>query len=297
MKIEKRTLIKCLLSIALFAYLLTAVVVSRHVVAATPFNGIDICVNDTLNTGFITADDVNKIIGDPMKKLDTLKRGEINTLVIEKKLDACDNIESSRVVILANGVLRIDVTPMIPVARVFPAGKQSYYVNAAGKRITARPDNNIDVPIISGKIPDVAAVKPLLPMLAKLKNDPAAEAWASQIDINRRGDITIIPAVLGHIVVFGDTADFQSKIDRLKTFYREVMPVKGWNYYDTISVKWGGRIVATRRKKDVKVLNVVTDTIDDVPDDAMMTSNPEIMREQAERSNKTKQKNANKATN
>ena len=27
------------------------------------------------------------------------------------------------------------------------------------------------------------------------------------------------------------------------------MPVKGWTYYDTISVKWQGQVVATRREK------------------------------------------------
>ncbi len=27
------------------------------------------------------------------------------------------------------------------------------------------------------------------------------------------------------------------------------MPVKGWDFYDTLSVKWGGQLVATRRVK------------------------------------------------
>ncbi len=31
--------------------------------------------------------------------------------------------------------------------------------------------------------------------------------------------------------------------------YRKVLPVKGWLYYDTISVKYSGQVVATRAKK------------------------------------------------
>ena len=45
----------------------------------------------------------------------------------------------------------------------------------------------------------------------------------------------------------------ENKFNRIKTFYKEVMPVKGWNYYDTISVKWRGQVVTTRRDKQ-KVL-------------------------------------------
>ena len=33
--------------------------------------------------------------------------------------------------------------------------------------------------------------------------------------------------------------------------YHKVLPVKGWDYYDTISVKWGGQVVATRRLKSI----------------------------------------------
>ena len=46
------------------------------------------------------------------------------------------------------------------------------------------------------------------------------------------------------------------------------MPVKGWTYYDTISVKWGGRIVATRRNKELEniALNAVFEDFDESDD-------------------------------
>ena len=37
----------------------------------------------------------------------------------------------------------------------------------------------------------------------------------------------------------------------LQLFYRKVLPKKGWNEYDTISVKFKDQIVATRRIKPV----------------------------------------------
>ena len=34
--------------------------------------------------------------------------------------------------------------------------------------------------------------------------------------------------------------------------YQKVLPIKGWNYYDTISLKWDGQAVASRSIKPVK---------------------------------------------
>ncbi len=42
----------------------------------------------------------------------------------------------------------------------------------------------------------------------------------------------------------------KDKIHRLMRIYQDVLKVKGWNYYDTLSVKWRGQVVATRRMKD-----------------------------------------------
>lgn len=59
------------------------------------------------------------------------------------------------------------------------------------------------------------------------------------------------------------------------------MPVKGWNYYDTVSVKWNGRVVATRRTKRLpqSVLNMYIDSLaaDDARDyvDESVTMPPE----------------------
>ena len=49
----------------------------------------------------------------------------------------------------------------------------------------------------------------------------------------------------------GNASDFENKFAKLKLFYREVMPKRGWNAIDTISVKWNHQIVATRRVKAV----------------------------------------------
>lgn len=275
----RRALIRCVLSLLLVVYLIVMVTVSRRARAASTLQGVDIEVNDTLHTGFITAADVNAAAGDLLGSLDTLRRGRLNTLAIEERLRSLQNIESARCVVLNNGVLRIDVTPMIPVARVFPDEGDSYYVNAQGKRMPASPETRIDVPVISGHITASSDIRRLLPMLARIHSDRELDAWASAVTLSPRGDIVIIPAVLGHVVVVGDSSDIDSKFARVRRFYREVLPVKGWNYYDTISVKWRGRVVATRREKKAVEYEPLTETDaslnDIVADEVMLATAPD----------------------
>ena len=70
--------------------------------------------------------------------------------------------------------------------------------------------------------------------------------------------------IKGHVINFGDTTMIENKFSRIKTIYKDVFPEKGWDYYDTISVKWNGQVVATRRKKH-KVDRIATfaDSIDE----------------------------------
>lgn len=273
---SRRAVIRCVLSVLLVAYLAVAVSLSRSATAASPLNGVDIVVSDTLRSGFVTADDVDAAAGNIVAMLDTTSRASVNTLDIERRLSAMQNIESARCVILNNGVLRIDVTPMAPVARVFPDNGPSYYVNSEGKRISATSASRIDVPVISGHITPRTDIRALLPMLARIKSSPELDAWASSVTLTPRGDILIVPSVLGHVVLIGDTADMDSKFERVRRFYHEVMPVKGWNTYDTVSVKWRGRIVATRRSKKAghKIpLTQLDGVIDEtLPDETMQVS-------------------------
>lgn len=106
-------------------------------------------------------------------------------------------------------------------------------------------------------------------MLSYIAADPTANALVSAVALSRSDDILLIPVIRGQIINFGDTTDVAGKFARLKTFYAEVMPVKGWNTYDTISVKWAGQVVASRRDKSLGRLTLqAEDSEFDLIDDA-----------------------------
>lgn len=270
---SRRTIIRAALSVALIIYILIMVPLTNRAEQNDTFRGLEIKIDDPAGINFVTANDINSDLGDLSTIFDTLRRHNLNTYRLEKSLNSLNRVESATCLLLNDGRLLIEVKPFDPVARVFdPSG--SVYVNAHGKRVPALPDYHVDVPVVTSDIiADSTTVKALLPLLRKIKTDKAANALVSSLRIDRRGDIIIIPNVLGHVINFGDTTLIDNKFARLSAFYRDVMPVKGWNAYDSVSVKWVGRVTATKRDKSIPVrrsLNELDDIVDEILDDEVM---------------------------
>lgn len=276
-KVKRSDVIYAVLACLLVAYIVIMLPVANRAERNDTFTGLEIRLEDNGHAEFLTSRDVNDLLGDLQSKIDTLKRRNVNTLELERALDACNRVENADCVILNDGTLRVTVDPLDPVARVFDK-TGSVYVNAKGKRVPAHPSYHVDVPVVitEGQA-DSAMVQKLLPILRAVKNNPRADALVSSLRIDKRGDIIIIPNVVGHVINFGDTTLIDNKLDRLHVFYRDVMPAKGWDAYDTISVKWNGRIVATKRDKTVPSripLDKLDDIVDEIlDDDVMLTDN------------------------
>jgi cell division protein FtsQ len=254
--LNKNTMIKFLLSLGLLIYLGFALKLTADMAYNDKYAGLDINVIDSANVGFVTAADVSREAGDLAVRIDTLRRSELNLQQLENLLRRSDKIETVNVSMLNSGKLRIDVKPMVPVARVFTPGLKSYYINAVGKKISADVKYHIAVPIVCGYFDNKRPPERLLPLLAYIAADSALNALVSTVVQERNGDIIIMPTIRGHVINFGDTTDVADKFKRLTTFYRKVMPVKGWGYYDTIAVKWHDRVIANRRTKRMSDLTL-----------------------------------------
>ncbi len=301
---NKKTILWCILSLLLVAYMVVAFVITDRRAKEELCKGVDIVVHDNARLNFVTVEDITHEIGNENNKFLSMKVGDINTHKIETHLNTIDKIEKVNCVIFNNSRLRIDVMPLIPVARVFD-NSGSYYVNKEGKKMTANPRYQVDVPIILGQFNDNFSVVSMLPLLSYIKNDSTWNSLVSSIKINNlNNDIIIVPMIKGHVINFGDTTMIENKFSRIKTIYKDVMPIKGWTYYDTISVKWEGQVVATRRnKKKVDKIATFADSIDE-ESVGIETMNVSVFNEQQKKalesnadSTKEKESKQNKQTN
>ena len=245
-------MIRCLLAVVLAVYLGMALLITNDMAAREMCAGMDVVVEQTAaSRNFVTPAEIRRLLHE--WKYDRLDKpaSAINLQRIEDRLNGIDNIEHATVERLANSRIRVSVTPMKPVARVFDS-RGSYYINRTGKRLTANARFRLDVPVISGTFDAAHPPTALLPLLERIRNDSAWNALVAQINIDpRTRDVILVPMIRGHVVNLGDTADIDNKLRRVMAMYRKVMPVKGWDYYDTISVKWGGQVVASRRLKSI----------------------------------------------
>ncbi len=271
--INRYPILACVLSLILVAYLCFALPATARMARQDKFTACRIDVADSLHTGFVTELEVSQECGDIKQWITSRRRGDVSIYDLERTLRVCDKIESVNVAVLNNGSLAIEVTPMVPVARVFDT-RQSYYINAAGKRISADPRFHVDVPVVVGHFTDSIRPERLLPLLDYIASRPELDALVSTVKLDRHGDIIIVPTIRGHVVNFGDTALAADKFARLRTFYRKVLPVRGWETYDTISVKWRGQVVATKRDKALMQshLSAVVEEFDDIDDHDTMIS-------------------------
>ena len=237
----------CVLTVLVVVYIAFALPVSSAMSNADTVGRLKIELSE--QSRFVNATDVFYATGIDTSALAVTRRKDFDLNKLEKLLRASDKLQHAEVNMLTNGDIIVRVTPMTPVARVFDPAEPSYYINAQGKRISADLRYHLDVPVLVGSFDSVHPAKRLLPLLDYIASEPNVNAMVATVTQESSGNIIIVPTIVGHVINFGDTSMVADKFSRLRAFYRHIAPSQGWETYDTIAVKWSGRIVATRRDK------------------------------------------------
>ncbi|MDE6450580.1 MAG: cell division protein FtsQ/DivIB [Muribaculaceae bacterium] len=266
--LTRSNIICCVLSILLAGYLVVALITSGGMSAtasAPSVSPVKISVEGEDSTSFVTRKEVALLIKDYFETSRIVPEN-VPAYDIEERLNSVDNIERARCTRRSNDRLWVEVVPMRPVARIFD-GTGSYYINREGKRLTASLRYRSDVPFITGKLEGRHTAARLMPLLDYIESSKARRELVTAITLEANGDVTLIPAFRGHVINFGaPDVDIVNKFDRLTTMYRDIMPAKGWDYYDTLSVKFRGQVVASRRKPRLRDPLLVLDPDGDASD-------------------------------
>lgn len=142
--------------------------------------------------------------------------------------------------------VQLDVVPVKPLLRVFDK-TGSYYINRAGKRVPSISGIFADVPVARGNFDKKFTPARLLPLVDCLAASDTLRNLVSAIEVADSANIFIVPNIVGHVVNIGSLDNLDVKFGKLMRMYKEVLPVKGWNVYDTINLKWDNQVVATKR--------------------------------------------------
>ena len=47
-------------------------------------------------------------------------------------------------------------------------------------------------------------------------------------------------------IYFGNTDNMDNKFKKLELFYKNILPTKGWNYYESVNLKFKNQIVCNK---------------------------------------------------
>ena len=201
-------------------------------------------INESDIVDLITEGGDIRIVGEAFNNLN-LK--EIENTLLETKF-----IQNAEVYKDLEGNLLIKVNQCRPIARLMSQRMNDRYISNKGEVLPLSRRYTARVLLIDGAYADNAKLydlteteygSQLMDMLIFIENDQFWKAQIAQMTIDKRGNIKMYTQVSKQVVEFGQPEEIEEKFLKLKIFYKDILPAKGWNSYNRVSVKFKDQIV------------------------------------------------------
>lgn len=234
---------------------LTLLIAAMEARSSKPCKDVNISIIAGANAMFVDKRDVRnvldfiggKLVGKSMKEFDLSK--------MEDSLESNPWVSSAELYFDNNRVLHVKVEEREPIARVFTAKGNSFYIDTTLTRLPLSEKFTPRLPVFTGfpsektkwKGSDSILLNQMKDISLFLAADSFWMAQIDQIDINPQKQFVMVPKVGEHTILFGDGEDAAKKFRKLYAFYDEVMSKTGWNQYSTVHVGFRGQVVGTRK--------------------------------------------------
>ncbi len=217
---------------------------------------IEVTIDAPGDNYFVDKKDILHVIsslsgGNPLNK----PAGSFNLKQMEEALQKNVWIKHAQLFFDNIEVLHVNISERVPVVRVFAAGGSTFYLDSSAAKLPLSDKFSARLPVFTGFPSDKIILSKIdSTLLRDIKNlgmaiakDSFCMAMIEQVDIKPEGDFEMITKVGNSVVLFGNAGDAELKLERLKLFYREVVPKAGWNYYSRINVQYKNQVVGSRR--------------------------------------------------
>ena len=221
--------------------------------------GVEINISGVSSNFFIDKSDVYNIIknfgGDSTQKKSL---ASIDLGRIEKALEKDVWVKNAELYFDNNNFLKVSVEEREPVARLFTVTGNTFYIDSSCMMLPLSDKFSARLPVFTGFTSDArilakedsALLCSIKNMSLKISSDTFLMAMIDQVDINTSRSFELVPKLGKQRIIFGDATDINSKFDKLKLFYKDVITQSGWNRYSTINLQYKNQVVASIRGKD-----------------------------------------------
>jgi len=173
---------------------------------------------------------------------------------IEKKLEYDPHIKDAQVYADLKGNLVVYVELRRPVARIVLEGAPDAYIAEDGYVMSVSDKYTSRVILLSGaRAAKMAQTKNIhtidgggqvLNLIETLREDDFWNAQIAQIDMPANGKLILFPQVTGQQIEFGEPDRHEEKLMKLKVFYKQILPQRGWTRYQRVNLEYDHQIIA-----------------------------------------------------
>jgi cell division protein FtsQ len=254
MKHWQTILVRVLWSIA-GATLIVLFVIAWKAKEEKKYNSIQIeLVGENTAALFIDEKEILQIIHEQGVK-EGQAIGKLNLSALEKYLETIRWVKHVELFLDNAQVLQVKIEQRIPIARIFTASGNSFYIDKEGLQLPLKQLTVLRLPVFTNfptdqqklSKPDSLLLNDILHFTKAVQNDSFFTAQTAQVNIASNGDFELVPTVGDHLVLIGSVENIEDKLNRLYTFYKKVWVQSGLNAYQVIDCRFDNQIVALKK--------------------------------------------------
>jgi cell division protein FtsQ len=193
----------------------------------------------------LMADSRDSILGD--------RFGRVDLKALEDRIESHSFVSDAEVFRDLKGNLVVRAYQSKPVARLIPTRGDHAYIGENGKILPVSAKYTSRVVVLTGSYlnelsklesveEDPYAVQ-LFELIDFVNNDKFWSMQIGEINVSRNGDIVMHPQIGKQKLEFGKADNIEKKFKKLKIFFKQIMPTKGWNAYKRVNVAYGDQII------------------------------------------------------
>lgn len=207
---------------------------------------INVTVSDKKIMQFVTEKDVVELLEDKSVKPIGKRLDRIDTDYMENYLKGKSRIKTAECYVTPCGELQVKVTQREPILRVMGT-MGNYYVDYELKKMSISPAFTAYVPIATGYVSEGMALGSLGEFALFLRDNAFWNNLIEQIDVDKNGEVTLVPRVGNQLILLGTLDNYQEKLENLRALYVNGFNKVGWNKYKQITLKYDGQVVCTKK--------------------------------------------------
>ncbi|MEB0260676.1 MULTISPECIES: cell division protein FtsQ [unclassified Mucilaginibacter] len=210
------------------------------------------------NQYFLDRQEVDNILQTTSHSLIGRRLENIDIHALENKLKHNPFVEYAKVYVDMDGVIQVEVSQRQPILRMMNRFDQDFYIDQHGLKMPLSQNFTARVLAVNGYIDELFANKvdslrtPLAKEIYKtadfIRKDSLWDAQIAQIYINQDHEIELVPRVGNQRILLGNADSLATKFANLKVFYKQALPLVGWDAYKLINIKFYNQVIGVRNE-------------------------------------------------